>query len=272
MHLVRVILSLANGLSKGPPVLAALVLAAVAPAAAAPHGSAPAAVLVVTDVGESAQRSMPAALWRKLAAAYVGRSVNAEDGTALPDEARCRSANAQYAVLATFERAMRLPGLALDTDRAYGIARFTVRDCMTGAVALVKTVRIESDPLPIADLHEDANAAQAWERAVRATLAREPSLLPREPQAAATAPAVGVAAETVTAAPARVVRVDSDVVVLRTSTGFSVNQVLRDVADASGKPHPPFELVVVELSGKYVLARVAGNHTPRPGDYVEAAR
>jgi hypothetical protein len=239
----------------------ALVLAPGA-ALAAPHRPVPATVLIVTDVGESARRSMPAALWRKLATDYVGRAASAEDGTALPDDARCRSAHAQYAVFATFERATRLPGLALDTDRAYGIARFTVRNCVTGAVAPVKAVRVESDPLPTSDIHEDENAAQTWERAVRATLAREPSLLPREPlpPAAAAAPS------------ARVVRVDNDLVVLHTSATFAMNQVLRDVADANGKPHPPFEMVVVELAGKYVIAHVTGNHTAHPGDYVEVAK
>jgi hypothetical protein len=138
LRLVPVILSLSKG--------AALVLfAAGQPAAAAPHGSAASAVLVVADVGENARRSMPAALWRKLAADYVGRAASAEDGTALPDVARCRSANAQYAVLATFDRATRLPGLGQDTDRAYGIARFTVRNCVTGVVSPTKTVRVESE-------------------------------------------------------------------------------------------------------------------------------
>jgi hypothetical protein len=242
-----------------PSIVAALVVLAAAPAAAAPLGPAPTAVLVVADVGENARRSMPAEVWRKLAADYVGRSASAEDGTALPDDARCRSANAQYAVLATFDRATRLPGLAQDTDRAYGIARFTVRNCLTGAVSATKTVRIESEPLTPSDRQEDEiTAAHTWERAVRATLSREPLLLPRELPAPA--------------AVARVIRVDSDLVVLQISGTLSMNQVLRDVSDANAKPHAPFELVVVELAGKYVVAHITGNHTAHVGDYVEPAK
>jgi hypothetical protein len=243
-----------------PPLAAVFVLfAAVQPAAADPRAPGTSAVLVVADVGENARRSMPAALWRKLASDYVGRTASAEDGTALPDDAHCRSANAQYAVLATFDRATRLPGLAQDTDRAYGIARFTVRNCVTGVVSATKTVQVESEPLSTAERREEALTAATWERAVRTTLAREPLLLTpvvHEPPAAT----------------ARVIRVESDIVVLQITGNVSMNQVLRDIADPNGKPHPPFELVVVELAGKYVVAHVTGNHTARVGDYVDAAR
>jgi hypothetical protein len=256
-----VILSLSKGVRPLPSIAAALVVLAALPAAAAPRGPAPTAVLVVADVGENARRSMPAEVWRKLAADYVGRSASAEDGTALPDDARCRSANAQYAVLATFDRATRLPGLAQDTDRAYGIARFTVRNCLTGAVSATKTVRIESEPLTPSDRQEDEiTAAHTWERAVRATLSHEPLLLPRELPTPAPA------------SPARVVRVDDDLAVLKISGGLSMSQLLYDIADASGKPHGPFELVVVELAGQYVVVHIIGNHSVRVGDYVEPAK
>src|SRR5665213_2151475 len=155
-----------------PVMLTGLVLVALAPAVAGPRPPGPATVLVIADVGENARRSMPAALWRKLATDYVGRSAAAEDGTALPDDARCRTAHLQYAVFAT-------------SDRAYGIARFTVRNCATGAVTS-KTVRVESEPLSAVDLRDDElTAPQTWERAVRATLAREPLLLPRDAAAPA---------------------------------------------------------------------------------------
>lgn len=235
------------------PLAAALACAlAAAPAAAAPRAPVPAAVLVITDVGESAQRTMPAALWRRLATEYVGaRTVTAEDGTALPDDARCRGAHALYAVLATFERATRLPGLAQDTDRAYGVARFTVRNCLTGTVSPTKTVRVESEPLSAADRGDyEPNAERTWERAVRTTLARDPLVL---------------------TAVARVVRIENGTVFLESGGGFVLNQVLRDFADATAKPHPPIQLVVLDVSGKYVQAGVVGSVTPHVGDYVEAA-
>ena len=235
------------------PFAAALFLAAVAlPCAAAPRAAVPATVLVVADVGESAQRTMPAALWRKLAVEYVGaRTVTAEDGTALPDDTRCRGAHALYAVLATFDRATRLPGMQQDTDRAYGIARFTVRNCLTGVVAPTKSVRVESDPLSEADRGDyEPNAERTWENAVRRTLAREPLIL---------------------TAVARIVRVENGVVFLESGGGFAVNQVLRDFADTNAKPHAPIDLVVLDVSGKYVQASIIGNVTPHAGDYVEAA-
>ena len=229
---------------------AALVLDATASGTAAASPPVAAHVLVVTDVGEDAQRTMPAGLWRKLAVEYIGaRSVTAEDGTALPDEARCRRDHALYAVLATFERAMRLPGFAQDTSRAYGIARFTVRNCLTGTVSAIRTVRIESDPFSYTERDRDADAARTWERAARATFERDP--LPLIPAAA------------------RIVRIDNGVVFLE-GDGFSVNQVLL-VVDSGSDAHPPIQLVVREIAGKYSLATVIGKLTPHVGDHVEAA-
>ncbi|HEX3549317.1 MAG TPA: hypothetical protein VHT53_03030 [Candidatus Elarobacter sp.] len=141
---------------------------------AAPRASAP-PVLLVTDVGDGAQGTMPAALWRKLAIeALHARTTAAESGTALPDAAQCRGAGAEYAVLATFDRALRLPGLAQDPGRAYAIARITVRDCATGEVA-TKAIRIESDPIaPLERGDPEASAPRVWDRAVRAAFARDP--------------------------------------------------------------------------------------------------
>jgi hypothetical protein len=236
------------------PVLAGLALAVAAPAASAVGPSSPATVLVVADVGESAQSTMPGALWRKLVVDYVGaRPVVAEDGTALPDEARCRSAHAAYAIFATFDRAMRLPGFAQDTDRAYGIARFTVRNCLTGVVAPLKTVRIESEPLAEAARGEGdaAVAAGMWQRAVRISLARDPLVL---------APPVRTA---------RIASVVDGVVYLDKSDGFTVNEILRDYADRNAHPHAPIQLIVVEVNRRYVATSVVGNGTPHVGDYVE---
>ena len=235
------------------PTLAALALAVTAvPAGAAPRAT-PTAVLVVTDVGERAQSSMPAALWRKLVSEYVGaRSTTAEDGTALPDDARCRAAHAVYAVLATFDRATRLPGLAQDTDRIYGVARFTVRNCVTGNVTPTKTVPIESDPLSGTDRGDGESVAQrTWERAIRTTLARDPLVL---------------------TAVARVVRVENGFVYIEGSGNFSPTQVLRVFADARAKPYgAPVELIVLDVVGTSVRAAIVGKGTPHPGDYVDAS-
>ena len=147
---------------------------------------------------------------------------------------------------------MRLPGLAQDTDRVYGIARFTVRNCLTGDRRADQDVRVESDPLSEADRGDyEPNAERIWDRAVRATLARNPLVL-----------------STV----ARIVRVENGVVYLESGAGgFAVNQVLRDFADADAKPHAPIELVVVDITGKYIQASIVGKAAPHVGDYVEAA-
>ncbi|HWT05331.1 MAG TPA: hypothetical protein VN224_06200 [Xanthomonadales bacterium] len=239
------------------PVLACLVLAAGAPASPAGYPLPSPSVLVVADVGETAQRTMPGPLWRKLVADYLGaHSVSVEDGTALPDEARCRSAHAAYAVFATFDRAMRLPGFAQDTDRAYGIARFTVRNCVTGVVAPTKTVRVESEPLTESARGEGdaAVAAAMWQRAVQVSLAHDPLVLAPPP-----------------ARPARITNIVDGIAYLDHGDGFSVNQVLRDYADRNAHPHAPIQLVVVEINRRYVSTSVVGNGTPHVGDYVDAA-
>jgi hypothetical protein len=247
------------------PLLAGLVLAAGAPAAPAGNPLPSASVLVVADVGETAQRTMPGALWRKLVADYIGaRPLSVEDGTALPDEARCRTAHAAYAVFATFDRAMRLPGFAQDTDRAYGIARFTVRNCLTGVVAPIKTVRVESEPLTQSARGEgDASVAAAmWQRAVQVSLAHDPLVL--VPPAALVAPA-GAAARSV-----RIANIIEGTIYLDRADGFAVNQVLRDYADRNARPHVPIQLVVVEVTRRYIATTVIGNGTPHVGDYVDA--
>ena len=231
------------------PLVALLVLAWGVPGAAAPARPNAATVLVVADVGESAQRTLPAAAWRKLVSDYVGpHVVAAEDGTALPDDARCRGSHALYAVLATFDRAMRLPGLAQDADRLYGVARFTVRNCLTGTVSAPKTVRIESEPVSEAR-GEEPNVTRAWEHAIRTALARDPLVL---------------------SAVARVISIENGIVYLDNPGRFSVSQVLRVFASSSGKPYAtPVELVVLEVAGRFAQASIVGKTPPRVGDYVE---
>ena len=231
-------------------------MAAGAPALPAGNPLPAGSVLVVADVGESAQRTMPGALWRKLVVEYVGvRAAIAEDGTALPDEARCHSAHAVYAVFATFDRAMRLPGFAQDTDRAYGIARFTVRNCLTGVVAPPKAVRVESEPLTESARGEGdaAVAAAMWQRAVQLSLAHDPLVLAPPP------PRV-----------ARITNIIDGIVYLDHGDGFAVNQFLRDYADRNAHPHAPIQLIVVEVNRRYTSAGVIGTGTPRVGDYVDA--
>jgi hypothetical protein len=235
-------------------------------------------VLLVTDVGDGAHRTMPAAVWRRLVAeALGGRNLTAEDGTALPDEARCRAAHAQYAVLATFDRAMRLPGLAQENGRLYGLARFTVRNCATGAVLPAKIVRVESEPLPPSGPDDaDANAQRAWVGAIRTALAHDPvAFTPSAPvthvAAIRTPPSAAPAAPAAPAARiARVVSVEGNEVFVDNTGGFSVNQVLRAYADRNGKPYAqPVELVVLEIDRRFVIAGIVGNGTPHVGDRVE---
>ena len=226
-----------------------LALAWGAPGTGAPARTNPATVLVVADVGESAQRTLPAPTWRKLVSEYVGAHVvAAEDGTALPDDAHCRGSHALYAVLATFDRATRLPGLAQDADRLYGVARFTVRNCLTGTVSAPKTVRVESEPVTESRA-EEPTITRVWEYAIRAALARDPLVL---------------------SAVARVVSIENGIVSIDNTAHFSVSQVLRVFASASGKPYAtPVELVVLDVTGRFAQASIVGRTTPRIGDYVE---
>ncbi len=252
------------------------------PAAGAPASApqrAPGPVLLVTDVGDGARRTMPAAVWRRLATEYLGvRGVTAEDGTTLPDDARCRAAHAQYAVFATFDHAMRLPGLAQEGDRLYGLARFTVRNCLTGTVSPAKVVRIESEPLrEVPRGEEEAVAQQAWESAIRTAFARDPlvfatpaPVVPATPLRSATP----LPPATPTARPARIARVvsvEGNDVFIDNTGAFAQNQILRAYADRNGKPYAnPVELVVVEISRRFVIAAIVGRSAPHLGDEVEA--
>ncbi len=237
------------------------------PAAASPRAE-PIPVLVVTDVGDAAQSTMPRELWRKLAVESLhARNATAESGTVLPDAAQCRSAGAAYAVLATFNRAMRLPGLAQDPDRAYAVARITVRDCATGDV-WTKTVRIESDPISqAARIDPEASAEQIWDRVVRAAFAREPVVLAPPAATAAAVPSTAAVAHVTVA---RIVRIENGLVLLAGGR-LAIGQQLRDIADSSGRPHEPIGLIVLSVDGKLAQASVTGPGTPNEGDAVEAA-
>ncbi len=210
----------------------------------------PATVLISATVGESATSSMPQPLWRKIVSEYVGaRNPVFDNETTLADDTRCRAAHAVYAVLATFDRATRLPGLAQDTDRIYGIARFTIRNCLTGDVVPTKAVHLESDPISEASRGDfEPNPEHTWDRSVRSALARDPLIKP------------------VT----RVAIVSNGVVLLERGPSFVVNQIVRGVADASGQLRRPYELIVLNIAGKYIEATVVGNGDPHVGDYVEA--
>jgi hypothetical protein len=157
-----------------PAITAALAAAALA--APGPVRAAPITVLVAVSVGEGAQQTMPAALWLRLVSAYVGPAkIVADFESTMPDQERCRAAHAAYALLATFDRAPRLPGTAQDTDRAYAVARLTWRDCATGVVSPPRIVRLESDPVAESDRTGDLAAAERqWVRPVQVALAHDP--------------------------------------------------------------------------------------------------
>ena len=248
-----------RGVRPFPAVSAALVAAALA--APGPVRGAPITVLVAAPVGDGAQQTMPAALWLRLVSEYVGTAKIVIDvESTMPDEERCRAAHAGYALFATFDRAPRLPGTAQDTDRAYAVARFTLRNCATGAVSPTKVFRLESDPVAESDRGgNEATAERQWVRAVHVTLTREPLKLAKP-----SAPPI--------AAPVwRVTRVRDGIVFLDGAGTFTVSQVLVDYANADGQPHVPVQLVVTEVERKYVTATVLGRGTPRAGDLVTGA-
>jgi hypothetical protein len=254
-----------------PGLTAALAVVALATAGAA--GSAPpVTVLVAATVGEGAQQMMPAALWFRLVSDYIGPAKIVSDiESTMPDQERCTSAHAAYAVLATFDRAPRLPGIAQDTDRAYAVARFTVRNCATGTVSVMKIVRLESDPVGESERAGPVTAERQWARAVRLSLAHQPLGIVAAPKVAVAtvAPSASVVA-IATSAPivARVARFRDGIVYLEGAGRFASSQVVVDYASADGTPHPPIQLVIGELQRRAVTATVLGHGTPRAGDLV----
>ena len=278
-----------------PGLTAALAVVALAAPGTASN-SLPVTVLVAATVGDGAQQMMPAALWFKLVSDYIGPAKIVSDvESTMPDEERCKSAHAAYAVLATFDRAPRLPGTAQDTDRAYAVARFIVRNCTTGSVSAMKIVRLESDPVGESERAGPATAERQWARAVRMSLAHEPlgivaaprvatkttpSPPPRSPtpssypisSSATGTPVTTVAAVEATSAPivARVSRFRDGVVYLDNAGRFAPSQVVVDYASADGAPHPPIQLVIGEVLRRTVTATVLDHGTPRAGDLVSA--
>ncbi|GAC1406965.1 MAG: hypothetical protein NVSMB64_13240 [Candidatus Velthaea sp.] len=234
------------------------VAAAAMPATAAGRRIVPVTILVGTSVAEPARRTMSADLWARLVTEYVSASkVVTFAGAAAPTRDECRAAGAAYAVNATFELMPRLPGLAQDTDRKYGIARIDLLNCSTGTATPTHVIRLESDPLSRANEGDfEPNVEITWGRAVRDRLAREPLEL------------TGVA---------RIVRVDGPFVYIDgLNMTLSVNQVMRDFADKDSRPRPELELVISEVNGKLIQAvwnpQTPGLAAPKIGDYVEPVR
>lgn len=275
--------------------LAAAVLAHPGPASSAP----PVTVLVAAPVGEGAQQMMPAALWLRLVSEDIGPVTVVSDlETTMPDQERCRAAHAAFAVLATFDRAPRLPGIAQDTDRAYAVARLTVRNCATGVVSAMKIVRLESDPIGVSERLGPANAERLWTRPVRATLAREPlgivaarkvakasasaapatmpspsSSKPPTSSPAATATVVPASPAVAARAPApqyvaHVSGFRDGIVYLADATGLMPSQVVYDIGPADRQWHEPIELVIDIAQRRLVTATVLGRGTPHAGDIV----
>jgi hypothetical protein len=158
--------------------LAATLAAPSGPAAAALLKPQPPRLVLTLAVAENAERTMPLALWKRLVVAYVpGRTVATDEGMEPADAARCRAAHAAYAVAATFQRVPHLPGLGEDPRRIYGVARFEVRNCATGALAPAKTILLHSDPPETVRPGAEENVERMWLRAAEAQLAREPLML-----------------------------------------------------------------------------------------------
>jgi hypothetical protein len=208
-------------------------------------------VIVSATVAGAATDTMPVKLWRKLVVdAVAPRTVVPDDEPSIADDARCRAAHAAYALLATFELAPRLPGLAQDPVRTYAIARVTVRNCATGTALPARVIPLESDPTAEPARGEtEPNAARLWERPVRAALGHD-----------------ALIAQTM-----RVVSVRKGIVLIERFGTFGINQVLRATPAPSSPARAAYELVVTDVTAKYLQATVLGRGDPRPGDTIEAA-
>jgi len=147
-------------------------LAGPRPAGAAAARPAAGTVIVTATVSSSAIEVMPPKLWRRLVVdSLAARRTVVDEEPTIADDARCRAAHAGYAVLATFDRAPRLPGLAQDPGRIYAVARFTVRNCASGALLPPRVVTLESDPTAEPERGETLpSPTRVWERSVRAAL------------------------------------------------------------------------------------------------------
>lgn len=226
-----------------------IVVAAIQPASAARN---PVTVLLASRLTPTAPKSMTPLLWRQIVSDYVDASTIATyKGDDTPSLESCRAAGAAIAMVATFDGAPRLPGIANDPGRTYGIARFDRLNCLTGVAMPPQVVRVSSDPPTEAGDFEVPD--NVWNRTIRAQLAREGFAL------------TGIA---------RIVRIDRlDAYIDAPGLRFVTGQVIRAFVDHDGKARPPVELVVGERVGKLFVATFDRKSAPPPhaGDFVEAA-
>ncbi len=170
-----------------PLLIAATLAVAVAPVAAAIVRRPPPAVFHHgVGRGERAARDAARTLEtarRRLRRRTCGRSDRR--GQRPEDPARCRAEHAAFAVAATFKRIPDLPALGEEPRRIYAIARFTVRDCTTGALGRTHAVLLHSDPPENGLIGFEAAAERMWLRAAHTELARVPlSLVVQNPSPA----------------------------------------------------------------------------------------
>ncbi len=142
------------------------------------HGAAarPIAVrsLVATAVSGRAQSVMPAALWKRYVAGYVGGDVVPYVGEGVPTLEDCRTARAELLVYAPFDLRSQLPGLANATgDRVAASAHIVAQNCLTGETVYDRIVAFASDPPGDENAGDfEVDPESAWGHEIPATLAR----------------------------------------------------------------------------------------------------
>ena len=235
--------------------LTAIVLVALctAPAAAARNQVT---VLLATSVTGVAPKTMTAPQWKAVVVDYVdANKVIDYKGDGLPTVAQCKAAGAVYALNAVFDVAPKLPGIAYDPDRTYATARFDRVNCITGEVTPTQVVRVSSDPLSQTDAGDyEPNVDLIWNRTIRGQLGHASIAL------------AGVA---------RITQINgTDVLIDAPGMKIFPGMVLRVNADGNGKPRPPVELTVTDMSGKLIAASFNPKepNPPHVGDFIETAR
>ncbi|MBV8074571.1 MAG: hypothetical protein JO140_04000 [Candidatus Eremiobacteraeota bacterium] len=223
---------------------ASLVVLLALPAAARSGGVN---VLVGTEVSATAQNTMPAALWSRLVAQWVGENVIPFNGSPTIDD--CKRAKALYMVSAPFELKPRLPGTALHVnDRVQALTHVTVVNCLNKKTVYDQLISLESNPVSTANEGDlEPVAAVTWESSIRQTFRTH---------------------QLVFATFSRVIKVVPPFVYIDGGTkGLAIGQTLGIYAAADGVPRtPPVILTIVDVAGRQIEARY---DTTNPKNKVE---
>ena len=206
-------------------------------------------MLVAAPVSDAARLSMPQPLWSKLVTDWIGATQFVAYSNGVPVLADCKSAGADFMVVAPFDLRPRLPGMPNSSGRVAARTNIAITNCLTNSVVYNQTINLDSEPISDAAAAGDT-ATTLWAKDVPAALAQYPVFFARI---------------------ARIISVHAPTALVDLR-GAKPGDVFRVYAGQFGKAKPPIYLVVRRQIGKdaeMTFSTQPGAIVPVAGDFVE---